>query len=1213
MVKQLTCLGLRRVLASAVATVCLSAAHASAVTLVWDTTNAAGFFGGAGTWGVDSFWSEFGVASNGTAPAAWIDGNDAAFVNGSTGGGNPNNITVSGTVSANTLRHTGGTNTTFAGGTISIGTGGIEQWANNDSFTFSTTDISLNGNQTWTLFRGVTVNSGISGAGNLIKTVGGNPGSASELKLFGTNSFSGSTKLAGGTLTLNYTTNNTSKLDPTKALIIAGGTVNVVGNTEADFIQEVGSLDVQAGHTTILNPAGSRAKLQLNGITRSTGGTVFFSEGSGSVNFTTDQPNNSAGIIGGYAVHSAASSVGWAVNSTGGDNGTITSTVGTTQNNIAAWTTGGLYNVSAPATLTAGTLTSDLTVHGLRFGMSGVGSLNIDSPVTLTLEGGGLIIQGGSTGLLIPTGTIRGSASGDLIIHQHGGGASVPSVIGAVIADNTATTAFVKAGSGSGAVILTGTNTYTGTTYINSGTLQIGSASTSGSIANSPTFSFSGGTLIFNRTDAVTVNQTITGFGTFQQSGTGTLRLTGSGSFGGFVSAAAGTMQIDNGSAGSLSLAGIGTVNVANGATLTVSSGQISASTIALGASGYINVDGGTLAIGNGVTSSTGTIALNGGAIKSYSLYNTHTGNSTNFFQSGVNVRVKSGGAVFDTNGLNTKVVATLVQDGASTGGLTKHGGNLLQLAGASNNTYVGNTTVLGGTLSLVNSSSMNPIPNSPKIILNNNAGLTVTGVAATGFELGPTQAIAGTGAVSGIFKATGATSSIVPGDTSAVGTLSFTTLSLNATSLEFDVGAEVDRVKIQAGDGFAVAGISTITLNSLGGIVPGQYPLLAFNAQVIADLTPNFALSVPTLDGFDVSLVPTTGATVGSFTAQSIDLLIQSTVTSSQWNSDVDFQPWSVSGNWIGGAPNAIDASANFGTIITSSRAVNIDSAQIAGTVHFSSPISYNLAGSSTLTMEVSAGSAQLVTTAGSHTISAPLSLNDDLLVNSAAGTGVAIANLMATGRNITKSGSGTVQFENVRAAGLSVVGCSAGISAKGSANDTSGTSNVGTLSITAGASLDLSNNGAVITKGVSTISDLRSMLNDGRLFSSSSGVGKNLGYGDNALLGMTLFSGQTVNATHALVMFTWEGDCNLDGKVNTLDFNSLAGAFGGAGVWTQGDSNYDGSINSTDFALMAGNYGKIAGSLSPALGGVVPEPSGAILVSAILGLAARRRSQEK
>ena len=90
-------------------------------------------------------------------------------------------------------------------------------------------------------------------------------------------------------------------------------------------------------------------------------------------------------------------------------------------------------------------------------------------------------------------------------------------------------------------------------------------------------------------------------------------------------------------------------------------------------------------------------------------------------------------------------------------------------------------------------------------------------------------------------------------------------------------------------------------------------------------------------------------------------------------------------------------------------------------------------------------------------------------------------------------------------------------------------------------------------------------------------------------------------------------EGDANFDGKIDTLDFNSLAANFGGTGkTWSQADFNFDGKVDTLDFNNLAANFGQqLSGSNSPAL---VPEPaqiSLLLLCGAVTWRRARRRSE--
>jgi hypothetical protein len=83
------------------------------------------------------------------------------------------------------------------------------------------------------------------------------------------------------------------------------------------------------------------------------------------------------------------------------------------------------------------------------------------------------------------------------------------------------------------------------------------------------------------------------------------------------------------------------------------------------------------------------------------------------------------------------------------------------------------------------------------------------------------------------------------------------------------------------------------------------------------------------------------------------------------------------------------------------------------------------------------------------------------------------------------------------------------------------------------------------------------------------------------------------------------FDGDANIDKVVDTLDFNALAGNFGGAGkVWTQADFNGDEVVDTLDFNFLAANFGRTAaaGAGAAEIGATVPEPG----VFGVFGLAA-------
>jgi autotransporter-associated beta strand protein len=141
------------------------------------------------------------------------------------------------------------------------------------------------------------------------------------------------------------------------------------------------------------------------------------------------------------------------------------------------------------------------------------------------ISGTGSLLQLGSNTLtLTGNSTYTGGATVSAGTLQIGNGGTSGSIVGNV-ADNgplafdrSDTVAFGSvisgAGSlaqlGSGTLVLTGANTYSGGTTINAGTLQLGNGGTSGSIAGNVT---DNGTLAFDRSDAVTFAGAISGTG----------------------------------------------------------------------------------------------------------------------------------------------------------------------------------------------------------------------------------------------------------------------------------------------------------------------------------------------------------------------------------------------------------------------------------------------------------------------------------------------------------------------------------------------------------------------------------------------------------------------------------------------------------------------------------------------------------------------------
>lgn len=95
------------------------------------------------------------------------------------------------------------------------------------------------------------------------------------------------------------------------------------------------------------------------------------------------------------------------------------------------------------------------------------------------------------------------------------------------------------------------------------------------------------------------------------------------------------------------------------------------------------------------------------------------------------------------------------------------------------------------------------------------------------------------------------------------------------------------------------------------------------------------------------------------------------------------------------------------------------------------------------------------------------------------------------------------------------------------------------------------------------------------------------------------------TTNASLSLVL---AADANRDLKVSSTDFNLLAGNFGASTYLNrQGDFDGNGQVNSLDFNVLSAQYGTSLIS-APAPGSVVPEPSFAIFLPAMLLIIRRR-----
>ncbi|WP_052129416.1 autotransporter-associated beta strand repeat-containing protein [Sphingomonas sp. 35-24ZXX] len=248
-----------------------------------------------------------------------------------------------------------------------------------------------------------------------------------------------------------------------------------------------------------------------------------------------------------------------------------------------------------------------LRLNGLAEGLllSAGGGLTVGSSGTLDLNGfagGGVNLSG--------AGVITNSSA---TAAQFTALQNASSTFSGVIGSGTGAVSLLK--SGSGALTLTGANSYTGTTSITGGSLQIGTGGTTGSIGTGTIAIGTGTQLLLNRSDAVSMANVLTGAGTVQKNLANTLTLSGANTatdaFTGTFNVNGGTLLV-NGTLGDVTNRAA-TINVASGA--------------ALGGSGTIQgnvvvANGGILSPGNSPATQTiaGNLTLNDTSVLNFEL-----------------------------------------------------------------------------------------------------------------------------------------------------------------------------------------------------------------------------------------------------------------------------------------------------------------------------------------------------------------------------------------------------------------------------------------------------------------------------------------------------------------------------------------------------------------------------------------------------------------
>jgi fibronectin-binding autotransporter adhesin len=321
---------------------------------------------------------------------------------------------------------------------------------------------------------------------------------AGTLVLTGVNKYTGTTTLQGGVLLVDASQGGSLAAT---ALQFNDGTLDLLGSGTSTTVAlgnvamgtKINSTGVSSGGRLIVDNNGGAETVNLGTLpvtTTTPGGAIqILATGSGTSTVTTTSQYDTTGIYGGRIVYTNQSGVtDFATGTTNlsGSNNVIT--------NFAGYTP---YATDDSATSThnsllTGSLTSagNTTVNTLKIANTAAGTLDL-SGNALVLNGGALLFTGGgnfsisngtlSSNLQATNGVIAGNtgapSSSDLVVHDYGSGVLT---IAAKISDPTITTSvngqastFTK--SGPGTTILTGSNTYTGQTFVDGGILQVSS------------------------------------------------------------------------------------------------------------------------------------------------------------------------------------------------------------------------------------------------------------------------------------------------------------------------------------------------------------------------------------------------------------------------------------------------------------------------------------------------------------------------------------------------------------------------------------------------------------------------------------------------------------------------------------------------------------------------------------------------------------------
>jgi len=863
------------------------------------------------------------------------------------------------------------------------------------------TTLSLTGNIT-----GSNYDLTLNGAGNLTMGAGATAGVVALGTGGITINSTGTTTFAG--TAANTYTGTTTVNSGTLVLGKSPGVTSVNGNLI------IGDDNVGNGSVTVQVAAGAGAQINANSaVTINSDGTLNLNGGGGGANSNAiaqlSASSNTAHVVLGTNAATTLT-VGGNANLNSAYAGTIAGSGGLIKAGSGALTlSNGSSSYSGPTALNAGIISvsavgalgsSTVTVaSGASLQVTNLGGTN-NLTNTVNLNGSGVGSAGAveataGTNNLTGNFTLQSNAriqadTGSTLNLTTGTLALSTFTLDVAGGGNTTITRIISGTGGvsmdgTGTLALSGANTYSGATAVNSGTLEMRSTGALGT--GGATTVANGATLALNNATPVAENITISGAGV---GGNGALR----------------NIAGANNWTGTVALASDSSIGADNGTTLTMS-GVISggyalnkagAGTVVLNAAGIYtgatNVNAGTLQLGaSNLIPNTSAVTIAGGAT-----LNLNNNSDTVGSIAGAGA-ITLGSGSLGAGGDNTSTTFSGTLSG--TGNIVKNGTGTLIMSGTDGRT-AGTTTVSAGTLKL---GANNALGASSSLTLSGGT-FTTNGFSdiVNGLYLTANSAIDYSGLAGILSVGTG---------TRGIGT----TLTINNWNGNL-AGGGSDQLLVSNGTAFNAAYLGAITFAGYGA-----------GAQIIS-----------VAGKFEV--VPITSAT-------------------NTWNVDAAGN-WTTTTNWNPNAnPNGAGVSVNFGAAITADRTVTLDNNRTVGYVNFNNSHNYTIAPAAAqrITLDVGGGSAQInVTNGGSPTISAGLTLNDNLIINqdNASGTlTLSAANAITAGTaqgNVTVNGAGNTVISGTITTGAGTLTKNeAGTLTLSGANTYTGTTTIngGTVSI--------------------------------------------------------------------------------------------------------------------------------------------------------------------